>query len=175
MTVALNCGWSPSIFSWFGTIRLFPVPQHEKTLGWEAFIGPMTRSYLQVRTFSRIKWESFSITGIQVLQHRWEEVCGRQGIVAWVQKGPLGPNLCRLVKKKKKCDSRSPKVDMIRCPSEFSAWKCAHRQFSTNDICSLCEVVRAFLHSREWNKPHLVKSDHCIIVSLWTFQPTLAF
>ena len=25
------------------------------------------------------------------------------------------------------------------------------------------------------NKPHLVKSDHCIIVSLWTFQPTLEF
>ena len=25
------------------------------------------------------------------------------------------------------------------------------------------------------SKPHLVKFDHCIIVSLWTFQPTLLF
>ena len=25
------------------------------------------------------------------------------------------------------------------------------------------------------NKPHLVKFDHCIIVSLWTFQPTLTW
>ena len=32
----LCTGWSPSIFSWFGTIWLFLVLQHEKTLGWEA-------------------------------------------------------------------------------------------------------------------------------------------
>ena len=35
-----DCGFElvdhPSIFSWFGTIWLFSVTQHEKTLGWEA-------------------------------------------------------------------------------------------------------------------------------------------
>ena len=36
MWLWLWTGWSPSIFSWFGTIWLFSVPQHEKPLDWEA-------------------------------------------------------------------------------------------------------------------------------------------
>ena len=42
-------GWSPSIFSWFGTIWLFSVPQHEKNTWLGNRIRPM-----MLRTFSRI-------------------------------------------------------------------------------------------------------------------------
>ena len=56
---------------------------------------------------------------------------------------PLGPNLCRLVKKKK-CDSRSPILSRYdQVPFWIFSLKMCSSPISTNDICSLCEVVRA--------------------------------
>ena len=49
---------------------------------------------------------------------------------------------------------------MIRCPSEFSAWKCAHRQFLQTIFVGLCEVVRAFLHQRDGISQHVVLRYH---------------
>ena len=76
-------GWSPSIFSWFGTIWLFFVPHMKKnTHTWlGSSIRPMMRSYmyLQLRTFSQDQDESFYTTGIQVLQHRWKKCVDRRG------------------------------------------------------------------------------------------------
>ena len=62
-------GWSPSIFSSFGTIWLFSFPQHEKTLSWESAI----------EDFFEDQDESFYTTGIQALQHRWEKCVDRRG------------------------------------------------------------------------------------------------
>ena len=69
-------GWSPSIF-WFGTILLFSVPQHGKTLGWEA-VGHIC------------SWGHFWGSGWELLYHGnpsaatpIEEVCGPQGRIWW--------------------------------------------------------------------------------------------
>ena len=110
LTVALNWLWSPSIFPWFGTIWLFSVPQHEnknKNTWLENSIGPMMRSYLQLRTFSRIRMKGASVP--------WES---------------------------KHCNTDGRSV-----------WTAGETKLKT--------------------KPHLIKFDHCIIVGLWTFQPTL--
>ena len=54
LTVALT-GWSPSTFSWFGAIL---VP-NMKNIWLRRSIGPMMRSYLQLRIFSRIRIRGF--------------------------------------------------------------------------------------------------------------------
>ena len=84
-------GWSPSIFSWFGTIWLFSVPQHEKRRS----MGPIMRS------------------AVEYFVEEQDE--------------------------------------------------------SNNDGQSVWTAGETRLKY----KPHLVQIDHCIIVSLWTFQPTL--
>ena len=80
--------WSPSIFSEFGTIWLFCVPQHAKN----TWLGSNQD-------------ESFYTSGIQALHH--------------------------------------------------SVWTAGATMLI--------------------NKPHFVKFDHCIIVSLWNFRPTLVW
>ena len=55
-----------------------------------------------------------------------------------------------------------------------SGWELLyHRNPSTatsmKEVCGLQGRLQCMLK----NKPHLVKFDHCITVSLWTFQPTL--
>ena len=63
-------GWSPSIFSWIYTIlTIFYSPNMKKHLAVESSIGPMMRSYLQLRTFFEDLDESFYTTEIQALQH----------------------------------------------------------------------------------------------------------
>ena len=103
-------GWSPSIFSLFGTSWLISVPQHEKTttLGWEAASDRWWgHNYLQLRTFSRIR--------MRASVPRESMRCNTDGRTVWT----TGNTMLK-------------------------------------------------------NKPHLVRFDRCIIVSLWTFQPTLA-
>ena len=98
-------GWSPSIFSWFGTIRLLFVPQHKKKTWLGSSIGRIMRSYLQVRTFSRIRMRA------------------------------------SIPRKSKHCNTNGRSV-----------WTAGETVLKIN--------------------PYLVKFNHCIIVSLWTFQPT---
>ena len=96
----------PPYPAWFGTIWPFSVPQNEKHTWLGSSNGLMMRSYLQLRTFSRIRMRA-SIR--QESKH-----CINDGRSVWA----AGETMLK-------------------------------------------------------NKPHLVKFDHCIIVSLWTFQPTL--
>ena len=77
----LWAGWSPSIFSWFGTIWLFSVPQYEKTLG-------CMRSYLQSKVFWGSGWELLYHGNASAATPllNWtpmEEVCGLQGRLCW--------------------------------------------------------------------------------------------
>ena len=80
---------------------LFPKMKKKTHLAGK-YYWPMMKSYLQLRTFLRIRMRAYYATWLQVLQHRWKN--------------------CE--------DGRGDYAD-------------------------------------------LVKFDHCIIVSLWTFQPTL--
>ena len=82
MTAVHDCGFElvdHSIFSRFGTIWLFSVPQYQKSLGWEA---------VSDRWWSHIcSWELFRESGWELLYGHWnpsaatpmEEVCGPQG------------------------------------------------------------------------------------------------
>ena len=81
MAVALNW-WSPSILCWFGTIWLFSFPQHEKNTLLGSSIGPIMRSYLQMRTFSRIRMRA-SIPRESQRCKPMEEMCGSQGRLRW--------------------------------------------------------------------------------------------
>ena len=91
-------GWSPSIFSWFGTIWPFSVLQHGKQY-----------------------WTNE------------EEICAVE--------------------------------DSFEDQDE--SFNLYHR----NPSGSVWTAGKTMLK----NKPHLVKSDHCITVTLWTFQPTLVW
>ena len=63
-------------------------------------------------------------------------------------KRPLGPNLCRLVKKKSAIHGHLlSRYDQV--PVWIFSLKMCSSPISTSDICSLCEVVRAFLHQRD--------------------------
>ena len=80
--LSLWTGWSSSIFSWFGTIWLFTVPQHEETLGWEAVLDWWWGLICN--------WGLFRWSGWRLLDHGnpsaatpMEEVCGPQGILCW--------------------------------------------------------------------------------------------
>ena len=58
---------------------------------------------------------------------------------------PLRANLCQ-----KKCDSRSPILSRYdQVPFWIFSLKICSSPISTNDICSLCKVVKAYLHSRD--------------------------
>ena len=119
--VAIGCyvwlwhwtGWSPSIFSWFGTTLLFSVPQHIQKQTNTRLAAKQYRTDEEListdEDFFEDQDESFCTTEIQALQHRW-----------------------------KKC------VD-----------------FAGETLLK--------------NTPQLVKFNHCIIVSLWTFQPILVW
>ena len=84
----------------------FLFPNMEKNTWLGSSVGPMMRSYLQLRTFSRIRMRA------SILQE--SKRCNTDGRSVWT----AGETMLK-------------------------------------------------------NNPHLVKLDHCIIVSLWTFQPTL--
>ena len=100
-------GWSPYIFSiliWHHLTISYSPTWKQTWVG--SSIGPMMRSYLQLRTFSRIRMRA------------------------------------SIPQESKHCitDGRS-------------VWTAGQTMLT--------------------NKPHLVKFDHCITVSLWTFPPTL--
>ena len=71
-------GWSPSIFSWHGTIWLFSVPQHEKHFGWEAVLDWWWDDICSWGLFEDHD-ESFCTMGIQALQHRWKKCVDSMG------------------------------------------------------------------------------------------------
>ena len=74
-------GWPLSTFFWFGTVWLFSVPQHIQKNTWlGSIIGPMMWSYLQLRTFSRIRMRASMTTRIQALQHRLKRTCVAGGL-----------------------------------------------------------------------------------------------
>ena len=77
-------GWSPSIFSWFGTVYFLFTTLKNTWLG--SKIGPMMRSYLQWRTFFEDQDESFYTTGIQALQHWWKKWVDHRGDYMYVEK-----------------------------------------------------------------------------------------
>ena len=53
-----------------------------------------------------------------------------------------------------------------------SGWELLYHRNPTSKHCST-DGRSMWTAGLLENKPHLVKFDHCIIVSLWTFQPTL--
>ena len=76
-------GWSPSIFSWFGTIWLFSVPQHEKkTLGWEAGSDWWWGRICSSGLFRGSGWE-LPYQRNPNAATPMEEVCGLQGRLCW--------------------------------------------------------------------------------------------
>ena len=85
MAAVCDCGFElvdhplQSTFSWFDTIWLFSVPNMKNAwLG--SSIGPIIRSHLQLRTFSRIRIRASNyITGNQAQQHGWKKCVDSRG------------------------------------------------------------------------------------------------
>ena len=84
MAAVRDCGFElvdhPPYFSWFGTIWLFSVPQHEKNHSagkqptWTNDEVTST-----VEDFFKDQNESFYTTGIQALQHWWKKCVDCRG------------------------------------------------------------------------------------------------
>ena len=64
-------------------------------------------------------------------------------------KRPLGPNLCSLLKKNESAIHGHLLSRYDQVPFCIFSLKMCSSPISTNNICSLCEVVRAFLHQRD--------------------------
>ena len=106
LCVTMDLNWLITLHILLIWQHLFSVPQHEKTLGWEAVSDQWQGNICSGDLLGGSGWELL-YHGNPSAATPMEELCGPQG------------SLC---------------------------WK---------------------------NYPHLVKFDHCIIVSLWAFQPTL--
>ena len=87
-------GWSSSIFTWFGTIWLFSVPQMRRTKNphcWEAISD---RSWGHICSWGLFEEdESFYSTGIQALKHLWKKCVSHRGdyVEKWTVYGQIRP------------------------------------------------------------------------------------
>ena len=79
-------GWRISIFSWFGTIWPFSVPQHEK----KNLAGKQYRTDNEVisavEDFFEDPDETVYTMGIQVLKHRWKKSVRTAGVTMLEEK-----------------------------------------------------------------------------------------
>ena len=76
-------------------------------------------------------------------------------------KRPLGPNLCRLVKNNKSAIHGHLLSRYDQVPLWIFSLEMCSSPISTSDICSLCEVVRAFLHQRDYNNCYKCCNGYC--------------
>ena len=180
-------GWSPSIFSWFGPVWLFSVPQHvnkQKNLAGKQYRTD-DEFISAIEEFFEDQDESFCTTvyhGNPSAVTPMEEVCGPQGRLCWKT------NHNTLLK-----SDVTRRDHVVRCHGSHECWF-THRQFhsqfhSRRHSLRITLKSTTLVHMRSgyawtmksWQRSEwrlgfhsvLVNLDHCITVSLWTFQPTL--